>query len=276
MVKGKKLPEDYWMNIDPEQFREQEYYFDLLAFEGVEGSSYGIMDELRDLKKLIATIGDTVVKEEEEFKLIEKSSDPDDSFPSDIMLSAWHKKMYRQFTYKSLMLLIQTTFETGMVTFYNMLVTEGRIPDNVRRKNVIDILKALKGFDSALPTLTDQVRGYNFIRNKLAHMDGYYKDPDTDIDAFKKLVNSGAAISIKKLSSSAIKYTHEMKITKSTVLTGYIDTITKVFDALLKGAKNLPYTPAVQPKPSFCTRVLNFILRPFHWIGRKWKSRNRK
>lgn len=276
MVKGKKLPNDYWMNIDPEQYREQEYYYDLVAFEGVEGSSYGIMDELRDLKKLIATIGDTVVKEEREFKVIEKSADPDDAFPSDKMLVVWHKKMYRQFTYKSLMLLIQTTFETGMVTFYNMLVSEGRIADSVRRKNVLDILKALKSFDPALPTLTDQVRGYNFIRNKLAHMDGYYKDPDTDIDAFKKLVNSGAAISIKKLPSSTIKHTHEMTITRSTVLTSYLDTIIKVFEALLKGAKNLPYAPSVQTKPSFWTRVLNFILWPFRWIGRKWKSRNRK
>lgn len=276
MVKGTKLPEDYWMNIDPEQFREQEYYFDLLAFEGVEGSSYGIMDELRDLKKLIATIGDTVIKEEQEFKLIEKSADPDDTFPSHEILGAWHKKMYRQFTYKSLMLLIQTTFETGMVTFYNMLVTEGRIADSVRRKNVLDILKALKGSDPALPALIDQVRGYNFIRNKLAHMDGYYKDPDTDIDAFKRMVNSGAAISIRKLSSSSSKHTHEMKITRSTVLTGYLNTITKVFEALLKDAKKLPYSPAAPSKPSLWKKILNFILAPFLWIRKHWNSKRKR
>jgi hypothetical protein len=275
MVIGNKLPEDYWMNIDPEQFREQEYYYNLIRFEGVEGGSYGIMDELRDFKKLIRIIGDTVVKEEKEFRILEKSADPDGPFPSEQMLGAWHKKMYRQFTYKSLMLLIQTTFETGMVTFYNILVADGRLTDNVRKKNVLDLLRALKGLDTTLPALIDPVRGFNFIRNKMAHMDGYYKDPDTDIDAFKKLQKNRSDIIIKKLTSPRGKHTHEMTITRSTVLTDYLDIIGKVFQGLISGAKELPYS-SVTPKPSFWKKVLNLILTLFRWIGKYLISKRRK
>jgi hypothetical protein len=92
----------------------------------VDGTSYGIIDELHDLDRLIERIGHTVVKEEREFKDVEKVIDPEDPFPSEEVLKLWHKKMYRQFTYKSMMMLIYTTFETGIVDFYNLLVVEGR------------------------------------------------------------------------------------------------------------------------------------------------------
>jgi hypothetical protein len=40
-----------------------------------------------------------------------------------------------------MMMLIHTTFETGIVDFYNLLVVEGRKADTLRRKNVLDILE---------------------------------------------------------------------------------------------------------------------------------------
>jgi hypothetical protein len=141
MLKGAVRTEIDWIDYYPEQFREENYYYSLVAFEGVDGTSYGIIDELHDLDRLIERIGHTVVKEEREFKDVEKVIDPEDPFPSEEVLKLWHKKMYRQFTYKSMMMLIYTTFETGIVDFYNLLVVEGRKADSLRRKNVLDILE---------------------------------------------------------------------------------------------------------------------------------------
>ena len=230
---------------DEEYWREEMYYHSLQEFEGVEGHYYGITDELYDLGKLIDTMGETIVKEEKEFQAVEKEElQSEEGWPTQRVLKVWHKKNYRQFTYRSMMLLIHTTFEDGMVNFYNILVAEKRIPDTVdRRKKIPDIIKVLQGLDPSIGSLLDEIRGYNFIRNKIAHAGGYYQDPSTDIDAFKKVVKDRTDIQIEELKTPKGRFTHRIQITRSTLLKDYLEVIRKVFAGLLKGAHNLGYIP---------------------------------
>lgn len=151
--------------------REQYYHSGLQAIEGVEGQAYGIMDELHDLGKLLETIGTTVKKEEKEFREIEREQfDEETREPTTKVLANWHKKMYRQFTYKSMMMLIHTVFENSMVRLLNYLNEEGRIQVTVHKEVVVDIIKALKDLDVSIQPLIDRVRAFNFVRNRIAHL----------------------------------------------------------------------------------------------------------
>jgi hypothetical protein len=239
-----KLKEAGAPEYDEEQLRDEYYSYALQGFEGGTGSQYGIVDELYDLGKWIEVIGETVVKEEKEFQEIEKH-DPDleFGFPSQNLLDAWHKKMFRPFSYKQLMMGIHTSFNDAMVSFYELLVSEGRIADTVHigNRNVLDILKELKGLDPTLPDLLDQVRGFNFIRNRVTHNDGFYHEKIKDITSFNNIIKGRTDIQTEQLRSLRGEYTHRMKILRSTIMTDYIGVIRKVFDGLLKGASNLKY-----------------------------------
>jgi hypothetical protein len=94
-------------------------------------------------------------------------------------------------------MLIHATFESGMVNLYNLLVVERRVEDTVHKKNVVDIINALKELDPIIASMIDPVRGFNFIRNNYAYSVGYYPDSSTDIDAFKKLISSWDDIAVK-------------------------------------------------------------------------------
>jgi hypothetical protein len=249
MIKGKQREDDV-PEYDEDQLREEMYYHSLLEFEGVEGHHYGINDELFDLGKLIDTMGETIIREEKEFQAVEKVElQSEEGWPTERVLKVWHKKNYRQFTYRSMMLLIHTTFEDGMVNLYNILVMEERIADTVdRRKKIVDIIKVLQSLDPSITGLLDEIRGYNFIRNKVAHAGGYYEVPSTDVDAFNKLVRDGADIHVEELRKKKGRFTHRMQITRSTVLKDYLDVIRNVFAGLLKGAHKLDYlVPATTP-----------------------------
>ena len=87
----------------------------------------------------------------------------------------------------------------------------------------------------------DEIRGFNFIRNKVAHAGGYYQDPSTDIDAFKKVVKDRTDIKIETLVHKKGRFTHRMQITRSTVLKDYLGVIRKVFAGLLRGAHKLDF-----------------------------------
>lgn len=251
MITG-KVGEECAPEFDEEQFREEMYYHSLQEFEGVEGHYYGIYDELYDLGKLIDAMGEIVVREEKDFRIVEKEElGSEESWPTERVLKVWHKKNYRQFTYRSMMLLIHTTFEDGMVNLYNILVKENRIVDNVdRRKNILDIIKVIQGIDPSITGLLDKIRGYNFIRNKIAHAGGYYEDHSKDIDAFEKLLREGADVHVEELKKKKDRFTHRMQITRSTVLKNYLDVIRKVFDGLLKGAHKLDYLVPATSSPA--------------------------
>lgn len=211
-----------------------------MEFEGVEGKYYGIDDELYGLKKLIDVIGEIVAREENAFKDVENAArQSEEGYPNEDVLNIWHKKHYRQFTYRSTMLLIHTTFEDGIVRLYNILVTENRISNTVQKKTILDIIEGIKELDSEIPVLLSIVRGYNFIRNKVAHSGGYYQDASTDIDAFNSLVKGRKNIQIKKLTSPMGHFTHRRQITRSSILKDYLDVIGKIFTALLRGANKL-------------------------------------
>lgn len=251
MIKGNSRDEDA-QELDEEQSREEMYYYSLLEFEGVEGHYYGIYDELHDLGKLIDTMGEIVVREEKDFRTVEKEElGSEENWPTERVLKVWHKKNYRQFIYRSMMLLIHTTFEDGMVNLYNTLVKEKRIVDNVdRRKNILDIIKVIQGVDPSITGLIDKIRGYNFIRNKIAHAGGYYEDHSKDIDAFKNLLREGADVHVEELKEKKDRFTHRMQITRSTVLKNYLDLIRKVFDGILKGAHKLDYLVPAASTPT--------------------------
>ena len=137
MISGKKIESDDFQ-YDEAYWREEMYYHSLLEFEGVEGHYYGINDELHDLGKLIDTMGDTVLREEKEFNEIAKvERNSEEGYPTPKVLKVWHKKNYRQFTYRSMMLLIHTAFEDGIVNLYDILVAENRITDTVDRRRKI-------------------------------------------------------------------------------------------------------------------------------------------
>lgn len=241
MIKGKKRDESE-PEFDEERDRDQNYNTSLLAFEGVEGRAYGIMDEIHDLRKLVETIGATVELNEKEFRQIEKEEFNEETRElTSNVLANWHKKMYRQFTYKSLLLLIHTTFENGMSQFFDLLTEEKRIQTTVHKKVVVDIMTALKGLDPGLDALIAKVRALNFIRNKVAHADGYYHEQQKDFDAFKKFASTRDDIQIEKLGSPKGEFTHRMKIKRSTVIKEYLDVMVQVFTSLVNGAHKLNY-----------------------------------
>ena len=243
-----KLKEAGAPEYDEEQLRDEYYSYALQGFEGGTGSQYGIVDELHDLGKWIELVGETVVNAEKEFRKAEKEdADSEYGFPSEKVLEVWHKKMFRPLSYKQLMMGIHTSFNDGIVSLYELLVSERRIADNVHigNRNVLDILKELKGLDPALPDLLDQVRGFNFIRNRVTHNDGYYHETLKDITAFKTVIKGRTDIQAEQLRSLRGEYTHRMKIQRSSIMTDYIAVIRKVFDGLLRGASKLNYiTPA--------------------------------
>jgi hypothetical protein len=241
---GGEAGSDNIPEIDETELREQSYERDLDAFEGIEGYAYGIMDELHDIEKLIGTIGVTVEKEEQDFRQIEREEMNGEFFElTPRMLESWHKKMYRQFTYKSLILLIHTSFENGMINFFNLLKDHGRINAMVFRENVSDIIKELQLLHPSVPILKDQIRAFNFVRNAIAHRDGYFEIGAKDYDAFKKYVAARTDIKIIPLKAKKGKLTHRLVITRSSLLKGYLELILNVFTALLKGAQQLPIIP---------------------------------
>jgi hypothetical protein len=233
---------------DEDQLGEEYYYHNLESFWGVEGHAYGIRDELHDLGKMIELIGEVVMKVEKEFREVEKAdADLEYGFPGEEVLKAWHKKMIRPFSYKQLMMGIHTTFNNGMVSLYALLVAERRIADTVHAKNrnVIDILKELQTLDLSLPGLLAQVRGFNFIRNRVTHEGGYYNESTKDITAFRNVINGRMDIQVEQLRFPDADHTHRMTIIRSSVLMDYITVIRKVFEGLLKGAHQLGYiTPS--------------------------------
>jgi hypothetical protein len=245
MIKGTKRAEGE-PDFDEEGDREQYYHTSLQSFEGVEGRAYGVMDEVHDLGKLLETIGTTVEINEKEFRQIEREEFDEETLElTPRVLANWHKKMYRQFTYKSLLLLIHTTFENGMVRFFDLLTEEGRIQRPVHKKVVVDIIRALKDLDPSIEPLIDRVRALNFVRNKVAHADGYYNETQTDYDAFKKFAATRDDIHIERLSHADGKFTHRMKIKRSTVIQEYLDVMGLVFTGLVKGAQGLEYQKVV-------------------------------
>lgn len=131
MIEDEGMPDmSAW---DEERVKEEQYYYTLLQFHGVEGYLYGISQDLDNLKRLIQLIGPTIVQEEEEFREIEKKEyDPHFPIPSDKVIAAWHKKTYRQFTYKAIFLLIQSVFESGLKDFYQILFDEQRVKKTIK------------------------------------------------------------------------------------------------------------------------------------------------
>lgn len=270
MITGTARKDEAWPEYDEEHLREQYYSTTLDAFGGVEGTSYGIMDELYDLGKLLETIGQTVVKEEKDFREIEKAErDPDGYEMSSKILAAWHKKMYRPFTYRAMLMLIHSHFEDASILLYRILVEEGRIKDTVHKEGILDILKELRRLDSSLPALYDKVRGFNFLRNKLAHADGNFHEKERDYDAFKRLYSSRADIEIIKHSFPKGKFTHSMKVIKSTIHSDYLEVIKQIFIALLKGAASLDYNPIVPQKEGWWRQLL---IRFKKWIKKVWQA----
>ena len=242
MIKGEVRIKDEEEDEEYQAYQlEQYYYYALLSFEGIEGRSYGIMDELHDLEKLIDLIGASIVKEEKEFKEIEKvEKRSEEPWPTNNILKVWHKKNYRQFSYRSMLMLIHTTFGQGLVNLYDLLLSEKRLKTKVdRRKSIDDILKVLQS-DPSISGIMYQIRAFGFIRNSVAHAGGYYEDPSSDIEAFKKFVKDRTDIKITKLKEPKGRFNHHMEITKSSVLKDYLALIRKVFEGLLRGAQSLP------------------------------------
>ncbi len=98
MIQGNVLTEGQ-PQYDEDRSREEYFGIGLQMIEGIEGQTYGIMQELHDLEQLLKSIGATVEKEEKEFREIEEE-EFDEEFRelTSKLLSNWHKKMYRQFT----------------------------------------------------------------------------------------------------------------------------------------------------------------------------------
>ena len=146
---------------------------------------------------------------------------------------------------------IHTTFNDGMVSFYDLLVAEGRIVDTIhlQNRNVLDILKELQKLDASLSGLYEKVRGFNFVRNRVTHDGGYYHKSKRDHDAFEKLIKSRTDIKVENLTFPKGECTHRMKILRSTVLMDYIEVIQKVFAGLLTAAHKLDYITPLAKAP---------------------------
>lgn len=250
MIKGparKKTEED---EDDFEHNREMYYDHALDAFEGVEGQHYGIIDEINNLGKLIETIGVTVVENEKEFRAVAAEEYEEMSYPGDKTLAVWHKKTYRQFSYKAMMMLVHSIFEDGLVDLYNLLVREGRINHTLinpsELKSVMRVYDKLAILDPNLPGFRDAIRGFKFIRNKIAHSDGYYLPGEHDHDGFLAL-GSRTDLKVETLFSPQGNNTHKMTILRSSVLTEYLRLTKKVFEFAIKGARKAPY---LGPAPS--------------------------
>jgi hypothetical protein len=242
MVKGKPVD-----NIEPDHedayYREMGYQQALTIFEGGAGYPYGIMDELHDLEKWIEIIGEIVMKEENKFKeIVIKDKFQEIGIPSESLLENWHKKMFRPFSYKQILMGIHTTFNDGLLNFYDLLLREGRLNiQEEKKQNSLDILNKLKHLDLSLPKLMETIQGYNFIRNRVTHEGGYYNESMKYIESFKKLTKNRSDIKIEVLTNSHKNYTHRIKIIKSSLLKDYIKDIRNVFIGLLKGAQSLEY-----------------------------------
>ena len=63
-----------------------------------------------------------------------------------------------------------------MVRFFDLLTDEGRVQITVHKKVVVDIIRVLKDLDPRIDSLIDRVRALNFVRNKVAHANGYYNE----------------------------------------------------------------------------------------------------
>lgn len=226
-----------------ERFTEEYYHLSLEMINGIEGTAYGVMDELHDMEKLIESIGKTVEMAEKEFKkIMEAEYEAENGQLTPEILKNWHKKMYRQFTYKSLMMLIHTAFEKWGGKLLNLLEEEKRIVyTGDRRRSIFDVLKELACLDTRIQELTGKARAYNFLRNVMAHPDGYFDEKKAgDYDSFKKRMSKRSDLSIIKFNEPKGKYTHRVQIKQSTVLKDYITLIKQIFEVLIKGGAKLP------------------------------------
>ncbi|NSL87013.1 hypothetical protein ECE50_009240 [Chitinophaga sp. Mgbs1] len=234
---------------DPEEEEEvnaeEDYRFELAFFFGEEGRFYGIEDELHDLGELIKVVGKTVISEEAEFHAVQRreqeNAGEDYQSPTEGELAVWHKLKYRQFTYKAMISLIQSTFEAGAQRLHALLTAEGQIEDLRKdREKLGDTLKDFAQLDPSLAAYWDQVRPFMFIRNKVGHQDGVYYKGDSNVDAFESFVEHRTDIKVTDEGILNGKHSFRMKITKSTVLTDYLNLVKEIFSELYKTAINRP------------------------------------
>lgn len=222
------------------------YRWELACFFGVEGTYYGIEDELYGLGKLIEVVGNTIVNEERELIEIRRKEQEnygeDYNPPTPIELAAWHKKAFRQFTYKAIMSLVQSTFEAGVQRLHQLLVKENQIEDK-RGKNKEKLRDTLDSFiqlDSSFASFWNDARPYTFIRNKLEHQDGVFYDGDSNIDAIRVFVKDRQDISITDEGFEDGRKKYRLKINKSSVLTDYLKLVNSIFARLSITANNRP------------------------------------
>lgn len=213
------------------------YRLELASFFGVEGTYYGIEDELYGLKKLIEVIGNTVINEEKEFIEIQKKQQEREgeyySSPTQNELAAWHKKAFRQFTYKAIMSLIQSTFESGLQNLHDLLVNENQIEEHRKDKTKLkDTLTSLSQLDTSFLTFWDEIRPYAFIRNKLGHRDGIFYEDDANVDAYNAFVRTRSDVTAKDEGKQNGKRKYRLKIHNSTILSDYLKLVTTIFSKL--------------------------------------------
>lgn len=173
---------------DPEEYRNTMYEHDLDMFEGVEGYHYGIIDDLDNLKKLIDLIGKSVIEEENDFREIKRQEfDPETLVPSEKLMAAWHKKLYRPFSYKAMFMLIQSIFENGIADLRFLMLDAKRLKVSKRDNGLLRTLKEFKNNGAPITTEERLVKIFSFIRNKITHSDGYFKREGEKIE-FRELM----------------------------------------------------------------------------------------
>jgi|GEM_PF-6924158 len=233
---------------DPEEYRDSMYDHDLDLFEGVEGHYHGIMDDLYNLKKLIELIGESVVKEEKAFKEIEQQEfDPEILFPSEKLINAWHKKSYRPFSYKAMFMFIQSVFENGVSELRSLMVDAHRLNVTKRNNGLLSTLKEFKVDGAPLEAGDPLIRMFNFIRNKVTHTDGYFmrQGDKMEFQELMRFVESRNDLLVTELKHARGEYTHRIQVKQSSVLKDYLELIVKVFEILIKHARNAAFDPSL-------------------------------
>jgi hypothetical protein len=238
MVKGKRKTEDLPEEFDSVRIEEERYQYELDRFEGVPYYHHGILDELDNLKELLMVIGESVLSQEREFKKIEKEeSDPHIGIATDRMIENWYRKQYRPFSYKAMVIMIQSTFENAIVRLHSILKDFRRIEFDLKNNYLVDNLKEFQKLELTINNFMEQVRVYNYIRNRLIHNDGYCLQTDKPFQEMKKFARVRSDISIKKFKSPINNFTHKIEIQNSSFINDLLLLNKNILVALVASAR---------------------------------------
>ncbi|MDR6337666.1 hypothetical protein HNQ91_000688 [Filimonas zeae] len=215
------------------------YQHDLDGFTGVPERLYGFTDEFNNLRQLIQDTGIMVKEAEYEFRqvLLNHPDDEGGPSPNPEQLKVWHKKMYRRFTYKSLLMLIHSTFETQIIDFLNLMIRHKQISRTTKGDNMPTIFSELDKVANEASEHYKKIRPFSFLRNKTGHLDGIFHQNDSNANEFIKFANKQSGLSLTKLSHDILNPQYRIIIINSSILINYINLAEDICNKLVTAAR---------------------------------------